>query len=59
MGLLVWKVQREGAREGKCELLYKLETTERETEELKKLRHEDARATEKVVVSLLQKSRAG
>ena len=55
----MWKVQREGAREGKCELLYKLETTKRETEELKKLRPEDARATEKVVVSLLQKSRAG
>ena len=59
LGLLVWKVQREGAREGKCELLYNLETAERETEELKKLRREDARATEKVVVSLLQKSRAG
>ena len=49
LGLLVWKVQREGGREGKCELLYKLETAERETEELKKLRREDARATEKVV----------
>ena len=49
MGLLVWKVQREGAREGKCELLYKLETAKRETEELKKLRCEDVRVTEKVV----------
>ncbi|XP_075650679.1 uncharacterized protein LOC142621246 [Castanea sativa] len=49
LGLLVWKVQREGASEGKCELLYKLETAERETVELKKLRSEDARATEKVV----------
>ena len=45
----MWKVQREGAREGKCEFLYKLETAERETEELKKLRREDAKATEKVV----------
>ena len=51
LGLHVWKVQREGAREEKCELLYKLETAERETEELKKLRREDARATEKVVRS--------
>ena len=49
LGLLVWKVQREGAREGKCELLYNLETAERETEELKKLRREDARAAKKVV----------
>ena len=49
LGLLVWKVQREGVREGKCELLYKLETAERETEELKKLRREDAKATKKVV----------
>lgn len=49
LGLLVWKVQREGASEGKCELLLKLETAERETVELKKLRREDARATEKVV----------
>ena len=45
----MWKVQREEAREGRCKLLYKLVTAERETEELKKLRHEDARATEKVV----------
>ncbi len=49
LGLLVWKVQREGANEGKCELLHKLETAEREIEELKKLRHEDAKANEKVV----------
>ena len=49
LGLLVWKVQREGAREGKCELLYNLETAERETEELKKLRREDAKAIEKVM----------
>ena len=49
LGLLVWKAQREGASEGKCELLYKLETAERETEELKKLRREDARAAKKVV----------
>jgi len=44
LGLLVWKVQR-----GKCELLHKLETAEREIEELKKIRHEDAKANEKVV----------
>ena len=49
LGLLVWKVQKEGGREGKCELLYKLEIAEREMEELKKLRCEDARAIEKVV----------
>ena len=40
--------------EGKCELLYKLETAEREIEELKKLRREDARATEKVVRSRIR-----
>ncbi|KAF5450425.1 hypothetical protein F2P56_030779 [Juglans regia] len=49
LGLLVWKVQREGANGGKCELLLKLETAEKEVDELKKRRHEDARANEKVV----------
>jgi myosin heavy subunit len=49
LGLLVWKVQREGTSEGKCELLHKLQTAEREIEELKKMRHEDAKANEKVV----------
>ncbi|KAK3229665.1 hypothetical protein Dsin_001546 [Dipteronia sinensis] len=45
LGLLVWRVQR-GDR---FKLSNKLETVEREVKELKKLRHEDARANEKVV----------
>lgn len=48
LGLLVWKVQR-GASGVKCELLHKLETAEKEIEELKKMRREDAKANEKVV----------
>ncbi|GMH29623.1 hypothetical protein Nepgr_031466 [Nepenthes gracilis] len=50
LGLLVWRVQRErtNAKE-KCELLHELETAEREIEELKKIRSEDAKANEKVV----------
>lgn len=49
LGLLVWRVQREGANGEKCKLSQKLDAAEREIEELKKLRHEDAKANEKVV----------
>lgn len=49
LGLLLWKVQTERANGGKCELAHKLETAEREIKELKKIRHEDAKANEKVV----------
>ncbi|KAF7830726.1 unconventional myosin-XVIIIa [Senna tora] len=41
LGLLVWKAQRDGDS--------KLEIAEREIERLKKMRHEDAKANEKVV----------
>ncbi|GMJ13606.1 hypothetical protein like AT5G53020 [Hibiscus trionum] len=50
LGLLLWRIQREeAANVGKAELLRKLETAEREIEELKQMRHEDAKANEKVV----------
>ncbi|XP_031265073.1 kinectin [Pistacia vera] len=49
LGLLVWRVQREGAVGDKCEVLHKLETAEKEIAELRKLRSEDAKANEKVV----------
>ncbi|WRX18374.1 hypothetical protein QQP08_010861 [Theobroma cacao] len=49
LGLLVWRIQREEANLAKCELHQKLETAEKEIEELKKRRHEDAKANEKVV----------
>lgn len=49
LGLLVWNVQREGNNVGKPELLLRLEIAEKEVEELKKMRHEDAKANEKVV----------
>ncbi|XP_021279150.1 uncharacterized abhydrolase domain-containing protein DDB_G0269086 isoform X4 [Herrania umbratica] len=49
LGLLVWRIQREEANLAKCELHQKLETAEKEVEELKKRRHEDAKANEKVV----------
>ncbi|KAK8686524.1 hypothetical protein V6N13_125548 [Hibiscus sabdariffa] len=50
MGLLVWRSQREEeANVAKAELLEKLETAEEEIEELTQLRHEDAKANEKVV----------
>ncbi|KAK8690429.1 hypothetical protein V6N13_073962 [Hibiscus sabdariffa] len=50
LGLLVWRTQREeAANVAKAELLRKLETAEREIEELKQMRHEDAKANEKVV----------
>lgn len=49
LGLLIWRVQREGANGEKCKLSQNLDAAEREIEELKKLRHEDAKANEKVV----------
>lgn len=49
LGLLVWNVQREGNNVGKSELLHRLQVAEKEVEELKKLRREDAKANEKVV----------
>ncbi|GLU12033.1 hypothetical protein SLE2022_287420 [Rubroshorea leprosula] len=49
LGLLVWRIQREGETEAKCQLLQKLKAAEKEIEELKKRRHEDAKANEKVV----------
>ncbi|XVE64411.1 hypothetical protein DITRI_Ditri07aG0098700 [Diplodiscus trichospermus] len=49
LGLLVWRIQREEANIAKCKLLQKLETAEKYIEELKKRRHEDAKANEKVV----------
>ncbi|KAJ0016932.1 hypothetical protein Pint_11231 [Pistacia integerrima] len=49
LGLLVWRVRREGAVGDKCEVLNKLETVEKEIAELRKLRSEDAKANEKVV----------
>lgn len=45
LGLLVWSIRREE----KCELLDRLESAEREIEELKRRRSEDAKANEKVV----------
>lgn len=49
LGLLVWRVQREGANVQMRELLLKLDNAEREREELKRVRREDAKANEKVV----------
>ncbi|XP_048127751.1 cingulin [Rhodamnia argentea] len=49
LGLLVWKAQKKGTDEGKGALLAKLEMAERERDELKRIRHEDAKANEKVV----------
>ncbi|PRQ60371.1 hypothetical protein RchiOBHm_Chr1g0380441 [Rosa chinensis] len=49
LGLLMWRVQKEGRGGKECELLHKLEIAEREIRELKRLRHEDAKANEKVV----------
>ncbi|KAF5732431.1 Ribonuclease P protein subunit P38-related isoform 2 [Tripterygium wilfordii] len=49
LGLLLWKVQREEANGGNCELIHRLKTSEKEIAELKKMRHEDAKANEKVV----------
>ncbi|KAK8306553.1 hypothetical protein V6Z11_D03G135200 [Gossypium hirsutum] len=49
LGLLAWRIQREEVNLAKAELVQKLETAEKEIEELKKMRHEDAKANEKVV----------
>lgn len=50
LGLLVWRVQREGLDGGeKCGILLKLKNAEREVAELKRIRREDAKANEKVV----------
>ncbi|KAJ4850797.1 hypothetical protein Tsubulata_009786 [Turnera subulata] len=50
LGLLVWRIQKQGAANtGKDELLRKLDIAEKEIEELKKIRREDAKANEKVV----------
>lgn len=48
-GLLVWKAQKDGRSAQYYELLHKLETAEIEIGGLKRLRHEDAKANEKVV----------
>ncbi|PON72048.1 Ribonuclease P protein subunit P38-like protein [Parasponia andersonii] len=50
LGLLVWRVQREGGDgEKSSEILLKLKNAERDIAELKRIRHEDAKANEKVV----------
>ncbi|KAB2596796.1 CAP-Gly domain-containing linker protein 1-like [Pyrus ussuriensis x Pyrus communis] len=49
LGLLVWRVQKEGRSLQDSALLHKLEDAEKEIRELKRLRHEDAKANEKVV----------
>lgn len=50
LGLIVWKVQQGMPSEGdNNKLLCKLKSAEREIENLKKMRHEDAKANEKVV----------
>ncbi|KAK4436215.1 hypothetical protein Salat_0785200 [Sesamum alatum] len=46
LGLLVWRVQKEGER---FELLHKLEMAQNEIRELKRIRSEDAKANERVV----------
>lgn len=45
LGLIVWKVQKGMLNGGEC----RLKSAEREIENLKKMRHEDAKANEKVV----------
>ncbi|KAJ8751909.1 hypothetical protein K2173_000655 [Erythroxylum novogranatense] len=49
LGLLVWRVQIEGSNSRHIELLHKLETAHKEVDRLKQIRHEDAKANEKVV----------
>ncbi|XP_021604042.1 myosin-9 isoform X2 [Manihot esculenta] len=49
LGLLVWRIQRGGANSEQNKLLHKLEAAEKEIKELKQIRHEDAKANEKVV----------
>ncbi|XP_037496659.1 interaptin isoform X2 [Jatropha curcas] len=49
LGMLVWRIQREAANSGHFDLLHKLEIAEKGIKELKQIRHEDAKANEKVV----------
>lgn len=49
LGLLVWRVQKEGRSVQDSVLRHKLENAEKEIRELKSLRHEDAKANEKVM----------
>ncbi|PSS32317.1 Paramyosin like [Actinidia chinensis var. chinensis] len=49
LGLLVWSVRRVQADSGKGETLHKLQKVEKEIEEFKRMRKEDAKANEKVV----------
>ncbi|XP_028790054.1 centromere-associated protein E-like [Neltuma alba] len=49
LGLLVWKAQKDGSKGGDCNIYDKLRVAEREIERLKWMRHEDAKANEKVV----------
>ncbi|KAE8719708.1 Ribonuclease P protein subunit P38-related isoform 2 [Hibiscus syriacus] len=50
LGLLLWRIQREEEADvAKAQLLQKLQIAEKEIEELKQMRHEDAKANEKVV----------
>ncbi|KAL8537983.1 hypothetical protein ACS0TY_000072 [Phlomoides rotata] len=49
LGLLVWRLQRGESKSKKSEFIQKLENAERQIEELKKRRSEEAKANEKVV----------
>ncbi|PSS32325.1 Leucine-rich repeat-containing protein [Actinidia chinensis var. chinensis] len=49
LGLLVWRVRRVEADSGKGETLHKLQKAEKEIEEFKRIRKEDAKANERVV----------
>ncbi|KAG9139049.1 hypothetical protein Leryth_026568, partial [Lithospermum erythrorhizon] len=49
LGLLVWRIYKEEAKNGTPNFMLKLKNVEREMEELKKQRSEDAKANEKVV----------
>ncbi|GFS30783.1 ribonuclease P protein subunit P38-like protein [Actinidia rufa] len=49
LGLLVWSVRRVQADSGKGETLHKLQKAEKEIEEFKRMRKEDAKANERVV----------
>lgn len=49
LGLLIWRIQKEEFDERNCELLQKLKAVEREVEDLKSMRKDDAKANEKVV----------
>ncbi|XP_057507887.1 uncharacterized protein LOC130790847 [Actinidia eriantha] len=49
LGLLVWRVRRVETDSGKGETLHKLQKAEKEIEEFKRIRKEDAKANERVV----------